>query len=114
MSTEETSYETAPAEELRYSSFWPQVIVMSALVIWSGYQCFIALSQSSALDAKVKQAAPLIEAARNAQSRLYALATDVNQTAAHDNYAAQIVKEFNIQLSPNAQRGAANSLPPSH
>jgi hypothetical protein len=109
MSTEnEITYETdAPVDERRYSSFVPQVIVMAAIILWSGYQCYIALSQKSALDNEFKTAQPLITASQTAQSRLYALAQDVNQTAAHDNYAAQIVKEFNIQLTANANRNGA-------
>lgn len=84
-----------------YSSFWPMVILIAALLGWSGYQALSAHTQASALEKEFKSAQPVITQAQAAQSRLYALAQDLIQTSAKDPYAAQIVKEANIQLNRN-------------
>jgi predicted negative regulator of RcsB-dependent stress response len=107
MSTEyqTESYEVEPAVVRRYSSFGPLAILIVGLLLWSGYQAFTSYSQNAALTAEFKQAEPTINAAQNMQARLYAVAQDLVQTSSKDPYAAQIVKEANIQVRSNGSTG---------
>jgi hypothetical protein len=90
----------APAAPV-YSSFGPVCILLIALILWSGYQMALTYAQASELSAEIKAAQPEITAAQNLRSRLYSLAQDLIETSAKDPYAAQIVKEANIQVKPN-------------
>jgi hypothetical protein len=84
-----------------YSPFAPLCILLVALILWSGYQMALTYAQASELSAEFKAAQPEITAAQNLRSRLYSLAQDLIETGPKDPYAAQIVKEANIQVKPN-------------
>ena len=84
-----------------YSPFWPLLILVIGLVLWSGYQMTLTYAQASELSAEFKAAQPEITAAQNLRARLYSLAQDLVETAPKDPYAAQIVKEANIQVKSN-------------
>lgn len=85
-----------------YSPFVPLLILLIGLILWSGYQMCLTYAQASELAAEFKAAQPEITAAQNLRTRLYSLAQDLVETAPKDPYAAQIVKEANIQMKPNS------------
>ena len=100
------------AEET-FSPFWPLLVLIVGLIIWFGYQTYAAYTQSTAFATEFKNAQPTISAAQNAESKLFAVFQDLQQTAVKDQYAAQIVKESHIQLkSPNG--GESSSDGSSH
>jgi hypothetical protein len=99
--------------EERFSAFWPLLILMAGLFLWSGYQAYSAFRQSSNLNAELEAAAPTVKAAQEVQSKLYGLAQDLLQTSAKDTYAAQIVKEANIQVRAPATNAPDASAPAS-
>lgn len=80
-------------DNVRYSSFWPVIILLSGLLMWSGYQVFAANSQRGVYGKEFQNAIPTINAAENVQTKYVALMKDLIQTSAKDPYAAQIVKE---------------------
>jgi hypothetical protein len=103
----------------QFSSFWPLVILTAGLFLWSGYQAFSAFRQDSNLNAELAAAAPTLKAAQDMQTKLYGLAQDLLQAGTKDTYAAQIVKEANIQMkapatnAPDASAPASTSPAPS-
>lgn len=86
-------YDEVESSSVRYSSFWPLIILLSGLLLWSGYQVFAANSQRNVYNAEFQNAIPTINAAENVQAKYVALMKDLIQTSAKDPYAAQIVKE---------------------
>jgi hypothetical protein len=114
--TEEYIVEEPAPLEPRYSGFWPLLILLAALVMWSGFQAFLAIRQSTALNSEFDSAVPTIKAAQDAQSKLYAIAQDLLKISAKDPYAAQLVKEAHIQMKPNSGAAPDNTslaTPPS-
>jgi hypothetical protein len=91
-----------------YSPFGPLCILLVALILWSGYQMCLTYVQAAELSAEFKAAQPEITAAQNLRSRLYSLAQDLLDTAPKDPYAAQIVKEANIQVKSNSNSAPAH------
>jgi hypothetical protein len=89
-----------------YSPFWPLLILLIGLLLWSGYQMVTTYSQASELAAEFKAAQPDLATARTLNTRLYSLAQDLVETAPKDPYAAQIVKEANIQIKSNGNSAA--------
>jgi len=98
---------------VRYSSFWPQFILMIGLVIWCSYQVYAMNSQRIAINQQAEALTPMLQPANTAQKRLYALAQDLIQVSAKDANAAQIVKEANIRVNaqPNTNSGVAPAPP---
>jgi hypothetical protein len=102
-----------------YSAFWPLFILLAGLFLWAGFQTYSSFRQNSNLNAQLEAAAPTVKEAQEAQNKLYGLAQDLLQTSAKDNYAAQIVKEANIQVkapatnAPDASAPASSSPAPS-
>lgn len=76
-----------------YSIFWPLLILVVSLLIWSGYQVYAQNSQRLVYNQQFQAALPTIQAAEGVQNRYVALMKDLVQTSAKDPYAAQIVKE---------------------
>jgi hypothetical protein len=104
--------------ERRYSAFWPFLILLAGLFLWSGFQAFSTYRQCSTTSAQLTAAAPTAKQADDVRNKLYALAQDLLQTAAKDPYAAQIVKEANIQVRQPATNApdagaSAPAVPPS-
>jgi hypothetical protein len=97
-------------EETSYTPFYPLLVLLIGLTLWSGYQLYSVASERGALKSQFESAIPTINAAQNAKTKLYSLAQDLIQTGAKDNYAAQIVKEANIQMK-NPDGSAAAPAP---
>lgn len=76
-----------------YSSFWPLLILLSGLTIWSAYQLYAINSQRIAINQQYAALAPGVSPSQNAEAKLRALVEDLIQTSAKDPYAAQILKE---------------------
>ena len=85
-------YDEIEGEE-SFSAFWPLVVVLGGLLIWSGYQVFAINSQRALYSTQFQNALPAINNARNVESKYFALMKDLAQTSSKDPYAAQIVKE---------------------
>jgi hypothetical protein len=103
MSTEYTpEYAPEPvvALEPAYSPFWPLLILLVGLVLWTGYEAYSNYLQDSNLTATFNRMEPAINDAQKRNDRLLAFAQDLIQTADHDTYAAQVVKEFHLQIAP--------------
>jgi hypothetical protein len=81
------------SESESYSVFWPAVILLSGLLIWSGYQVYAQNSQRMVYNQQFQAAIPTINQAQVIQTRYVALMKDLIQTASKDQYAAGIVKE---------------------
>ena len=102
MSTEYTP-EYAPETTVivpAYSPFWPLLILIAGLVLWTGFEAYSNYSQNANLTAALNKMEPSINDAQKRNDRLIAFAQDLIQTADHDTYAAQVVKEFHLQLAP--------------
>jgi len=82
-------------QDSSFTVFWPAVILLSGLLIWSGYQVYAQNSQQ----------------ASGIQTRYVNLMKDLIQTSQKDQYAAQIVKEAEasglIQVKPTTAPAAA-------
>jgi cytoskeletal protein RodZ len=76
-----------------FSPFYPLLILLVGLILWSGYQVFMANSQRSANAAQIQAAMPSITQAQNVKDRYVSLMKDLIETASKDPQAAQIVKE---------------------
>ena len=103
--------------ESNFSSFWPLLIIISALLIWSAYQVYATNSQRLVYDKQFQAAVPTITEAQNVSTRYVALMKDLVETSAKDQAAAQIVKDAIqaglIHVQPNATNGAAATPPPA-
>ncbi len=89
------------------------LVLVVGLLFWSGYLTYQAYSQKTALVNELAAAQPTISAAKNMQTKLYAVAQDLIQTSAKDSAAAQIVKEANIQIKPGSNTTSDNSSAPA-
>ncbi len=98
--------ETIEVSDQQFSAFWPMLILVVGLLFWSGFQSYSTFRQCSNFNSELENSGPTVKAAQDAQGKLSALAQDLLQTSAKDAYAAQIVKEANIQV-----RAPANSAP---
>jgi hypothetical protein len=106
-------YETSDEQ---FSAFWPLLILIIGLLLWSGFQAYSTFRQCSNFNAELENAGPTVKAAQEAQSKLYTLAQDLLQTGTKDANAAQIVKEANIQVrapAANSDSGAGAAAPSS-
>jgi hypothetical protein len=118
MSDEYSNEEDSSTE--RFTAFWPLLILIGGLLIWSGFQAYSAYRQNANLNAEIEAATPTLKAAQEVQTKLYALAQDLLQTGTKDTYAAQIVKEANIQVrapstnAPDASAPASSSPAPTN
>ena len=104
---------------ISYSTFWPLLILVCAMLIWAGYQDFAQNSQRSLYHEQFQGAIPAINAAQGVQTRYVALMKDLLQTSAKDPYANQIVKEatqaglIRINPSPAGTNGTTAPAAPS-
>jgi hypothetical protein len=85
-----------------YSAFWPLAVLMLGILLWSGYQSYIAYDQNASIVAALKNADPQIAEAQKAEAQLFSLFQDLVETSAKDANAAQIVKDSHMQLRPPA------------
>jgi|ERR1039458_3034591 hypothetical protein len=100
-----------------YSIFWPLLILVSGLFIWSGYQVYAANSQRNVYDKQFQAALPTIKQAEDVSTRYVALMKDLVETSAKDPAAAQIVKDAIriglIHVQPNATNAPGTPAPPT-
>jgi cytoskeletal protein RodZ len=101
--------------ENNYSSFWPLLILICGLLIWSGYQVYITNKQRTVNEQQFQAALPTITEAQNVSTRYVALMKDLVETAQKDQAAADIVKAAIaanlIHVQPNATNGASATAP---
>jgi hypothetical protein len=111
MSDEYSNEEDSSNEQ--FAAFWPLLILIAGLFFWSAFQAYSSYRQSSNLNAELEIAAPTVKKAQEVQTKLYGLAQDLLQTSTKDNYAAQIVKEANIQVHAPATNAPDDAAPAS-
>ena len=111
------SEEFEQVPENTYSSFWPLLILVSGLFLWSAYQVYAVNSQRSIYDKQFQAAIPTINEAQGVSTRYVALMKDLVQTSQKDAAAAQIVKDAIqlgwIHVQPNATNGASTPAAPT-
>ncbi|HUB66189.1 MAG TPA: hypothetical protein VL981_01735 [Candidatus Methylacidiphilales bacterium] len=84
-----------------HSPFWPLQILVVYLIAWVGYHVFTLNKARLADEQQIQQVTPQAEAALTAKNRLVSLAQDIDNIAAKDAAAAEIVKEFKIHGREN-------------
>ncbi len=103
--------------ENNYSTFWPLLILMIGLLVWSGYQVYAANSQRSVYNKQFQAALPTINESQTIGNRYVALMKDLVQTAQKDSYASQIVKDAIqagwIRVQPNATNAPGTPAAPT-
>jgi len=103
--------------ENNYSSFWPLLILLIGLFLWSGYQVYATNSQRNVYDKQFQSALPTITEAQNVSTRYVALMKDLVETSAKDPAAADIVKAAIaaglIHVQPNATNSAGTPAEPA-
>ena len=103
--------------ENNYSIFWPLLIVIVGLLLWSGYQVYATNSQRNVYDKQFQTEIPTITEAQNIETRYVALMKDLVQTSAKDPYAKLIVndaiKAGLIHVQSDATNGAATPVAPT-
>ena len=87
------SDEFDPIADNSYSTFWPLLILIVGLLIWSGYQVYATNSQRNVYNQQFQAALPTINEAEAIKARYKSLMSDLYQTAQKDPAAAQIIKE---------------------
>jgi len=98
-----------PTPDKNFSSFWPLLILVAALLIWAGYQDWAMNKQRSFSAQQFQAALPTINEAQNIGNRYVALMKDLVQTAQKDPAAAQIVKDAIKANMISVQQSATNS-----
>ena len=101
-----------------YSTFWPLLILMIGLLIWSGYQVYATNSQRRSVRQAIPSRAPHDHrSSERIGTRYVALMKDLVETAQKDQAAAQIVKDAIaaglIHVQPNATNSASGTPPPA-
>ena len=102
-----------------YSAFWPLLIVVSGLFLWSAYQVYATNSQRNVYDRQFQAALPTINQAQNVSTRYVALMKDLVETSAKDAAAAAIVKDaisaglIHVQPNANGTNSTATPAQPS-
>ena len=104
-----------PSSNENFSSFWPLLIVLIGLLIWSGYQVYATNSQRRVYDQQFQSAMPTIQEAQNVSTRYVALMKDLVETSQKNPAAAQIVKDAIaanlIHVQPNATNAPTATAP---
>ena len=111
------SDEFDPVPETHYSPFWPLLILVVGLFIWSGYQVYAANSQRNVYTRQVQSALPAIGEAQTISNRYVALMQDLVATSQKDPAAADIVKAAIqaglIHVKPKDTNGVTNPAAPA-
>jgi len=103
--------------ESNYSPFWPLLILLIGVFVWSGYQVYATNSQRSVYAKEFDNAKPTIVQAQNISTRYVALMKDLVQTSAHDEAAQKIVQEaikaglIQVQQNPNGTNAPTATTP---
>lgn len=111
--SDEYGNEENSSSRKRFSAFWPLFILTVGLLFWSSFQAYSSYRQNANLNAQIEAATPVVKQAQEVQNKLYALAQDLLQASAKDTYAAQIVKEANIQVKAPAANAPDSGIPAS-
>lgn len=111
------SDEFEPTPEQHYSAFWPVLILLIGIFIWTTYQVYATNSQRNVYDRQFQAALPTITEAQNVSNRYVALMKDLVETAQKDPAAADIVKAAiqsgMIHVQPNATNSAGAPAAPA-
>ena len=103
--------------ENNFSPFWPLLILLIGLFLWSSYQVYATNQQRNVYDKQFQAAIPTITQAQDVSTRYVALMKDLVETSAKDPAAADIVKAAIaanlIHVQPNATNGAGTPAAPS-
>jgi len=102
------------SDSTTFSPFYPLLVLLVFLLIWTGYQVFAANSQRSVFAQQFQAAVPTINQAQNIKDRYVALMKDLIETAAKDDKAAAIVKEATqagLLRVQQPEGGATNAAP---
>jgi hypothetical protein len=103
--------------ENNFSPFWPLLILICGMFLWSAYQVYATNSQRNVYDKQFQAALPTINEAQNVSTRYVALMKDLVETSAKNQAAAQIVKDAIaaglIHVQPNATNSAAAPVAPT-
>ena len=103
--------------ENNFSPFWPLLILLIGLFLWSSYQVYATNQQRNVYDKQFQAAIPTINEAQNVSTRYVALMKDLVETSAKDPAAADIVKAAIqaglIHVNPNGTNTAATPAPPA-
>jgi len=105
------------SSEPRFSSFVPLAILLTAFIIWFGFQDIELNAQRSALNSNISKAQPTVDEAGQVSQRYVALMKDLVKTAQTDPAAYAIVKDAIkaglIRVQPNAATGDAATPAPA-
>jgi len=111
------SDEFDPTPDSNYSPFWPLLILVSGLFIWSAYQVYATNSQRNVYNKQFQSAIPAISQAQNVGNRYEALLKDLIETSQKDPVAADIVKAAIqaglIHIRPKDTNATTNPAPPT-
>ena len=106
-------------EVSRRNPFWICLIVLLALAADSGFRFLRSLEQRQQLRqlqlnqaANIGRMATVLAQAPQVEAKLQAVSLDLMQVARTNALAAQLVREFNIQLSPGAATASPAGLNP--
>jgi hypothetical protein len=106
--------------ENNYSIFWPLLILVSGLFLWSAYQVYATNTQRSVYDKQFQASIPTITKAQEVSTRYVTLMKDLVETAqkeGKDSVAAKIVndaiKANLIQVQPNATNAPGTPAAPT-
>lgn len=97
--------------EPSYSPFWPLLIFLVGFALSLTYQLYVVNAQRVLFSQQFQTLLPVVNQAQGAKAKLYAVAEDLLKTSAKNQYAAQIVKESNIQIRPNGAGAAPAAAP---
>jgi hypothetical protein len=102
------------------SPFIPMVILLTGLLLWSGYQATSAYRQNDQLSSDFDAAAPTVRKAQAVNDRFTAMVQDLVQLSSKDQYAAALVKTHFTKApaagdatSPAASPGDASTPAPA-
>jgi hypothetical protein len=76
----------------KFSTFWPLFVLLTALILSTGYQVYAANSQRLVYDEQFQAALPALNQAQGSYNRYTALMKDLIQSSSKDPAAADIVK----------------------
>jgi len=111
------SDEFESTSENHYSPFWPLLILVIGLLVWSGYQVYATNKQRTLNEQQFQTALPTITQAQNVSTRYVALMKDLVETAQKDPAAADIVKAAIaanlIHVAPKDTNAPSATPPPA-
>jgi hypothetical protein len=107
------------SSNVRYSSFWPLLIMLLGLTLWCGYQLYAMNGQCNAINQQYTALEPSVAPAQNMRDKFASVGKDLVDVAAKDANAAQIVKEaiqagiFHVNQSSTPTPGTNSTTTPA-